>query len=152
MDTPMSAAQPRNNKMKLLIPVLIVVLVILLLILDARRRSAEAQLKQLSLRLEQLQGNPEQNAERARQVVTSVRKHMQLDTTVEPTVATIVDVEKLRQNNPFYNSAENGDFLVVTPTRAILYDADADVILDVVPVQIEQQPAAQNNASAAASR
>lgn len=138
----MSPVQPKN-KMKLLIPLLIVVLVVLLLILDARRRSAEAQLEQLSMRLEQLQGNPEQNAEKAKEIVDAVKELMNLDTSVEPTVATIVDVVKLRESNPFYEKAENGDFLVVTPTRAILYDPDTNKILDVVPVQIEQAPANQ---------
>ncbi len=147
MDT--SLPQTRSkNKMKLLIPVLIVVLVVLLLILDARRRSAEAQLEQLSMRLEQLEGNPEQNAEKAREVVDAVKVLMDLDTSVEPTVATIVDVARLRESNPFYAKAENGDFLVVTPTRAILYDPDSNKILDVVPVQIEQAPAAQQGAQA----
>ena len=35
------------------------------------------------------------------------------------------------------SKAENGDHLVVTPERAILYDPDEDVILDVVPVQVQ---------------
>lgn len=142
MDTSLSQTRSKN-KMKLLIPVLIVVLVVLLLILDARRRSAEAQLEQLSMRLEQLEGNPEQNAEKAKEVVEKVKMLMELDTSIEPTVATIVDVAKLRESNPFYAKAENGDFLVVTPTRAILYDPDSNKILDVVPVQIEQTPAGQ---------
>ena len=58
-------------------------------------------------------------------------------TDVEPTVATIVNVEELRKNNAFYNKAENGDHLVVTTERAILYDPDEDIILDVIPVQLQ---------------
>lgn len=128
-------------KARVLFPLLLVFLVVLVVIVDARRRQAEAQLKQLSVRLEQVQGGPQQNAanqEMAREVVQKVKGHMNIDTTVEPTVATIVDITKLRERNPFYNNAENGDFLIVTQTRAILYDPDQDIILDVVPVQIEQ--------------
>ena len=79
-------------------------------------------------------------------VVERLRKHIQLSTDVEPTVATIVNVEELRKRNPFYNKAENGDHLVVTTDRAILYDPDHDIILDVIPVQL--QPAAASAAGA----
>lgn len=128
-------------KSRALFPVLLIVLLVLVVVLDMQRRQAQRELKNLSVRLEQVQGNTEQNQERAREVVRKVSRLMSLDTSVEPTVATIVDVEQLRQRNAFYNKAENGDFLIVTPTRAILYREADDIILDVVPVQIEQ-PAA----------
>ena len=58
---------------------------------------------------------------------------------VEPTVASIVDVAKLQQNL-FYAKAQNGDYLIVTTTRANLYREEDNIILDVVPVQIEHRP------------
>ncbi len=125
-------------RIKALLPVLLIVLVVLVVVLDTQRRSAQRELKNLTVRLEQLQGNNEANQEKARDVVRMVQEIMDIDVSVEPTVATIVDVEKLRQNNPFYNKAENGDYLIVTPTRAILYRESQNKILDVVPVQIEQ--------------
>ncbi|UPA22826.1 hypothetical protein K8942_01270 [Candidatus Peribacteria bacterium] len=128
-------------KPRLIIPIALVVLVVVVIALDAQRRQAKAELQQMSVKLDQLQGgNTAENQQRAKEVVEMVKTHMTLDTSVEPTVATIVDVEKLKAQNPFYNSAKNGDFLIVTPSRAILYDAGADVILDVVPVQIDQTP------------
>lgn len=128
-------------KPRLIIPIVLVVLVVVVIALDAQRRQAKAELKQMSLKLDQIQGgNTAENQQRAKEVVEKVKTHMELDTSVEPTVATIVDVEKLKAQNPFYNKAKNGDFLIVTPSRAILYDAGADVILDVVPVQIDQNP------------
>ncbi len=56
---------------------------------------------------------------------------------MDPTVATIINAESLKSRNPFYERAENGDHLIVTPTRAVLYDPDKDIILDVIPVQIQ---------------
>lgn len=130
-------------KPRLIIPIALVVLVVVVIALDAQRRQAKAELQQMSVKLDQLQGgNTAENQQRAKEVVDMVKTHMELDTSVEPTVATIVDVEKLKAQNPFYNSAKNGDFLIVTPSRAILYDAGADKILDVVPVQIDQTPPA----------
>jgi len=128
-------------KVRFLLPALVVVLVVLVIVLDAQRRTAERRLEQLSVQLEQVQGNAEENRERARAIVTKARKHIDIPTDVEPTVAAIVDVAKLRERNPFYNKAENGDYLIVTETRAILYDPDKDRILDVVPVQLETAPA-----------
>lgn len=131
-------------KIKALLPILLIVLVLLVIVLDTQRRSAQKELKNLTVRLEQLQGNNEENQEKAREVVEQVKEIMDIDTSVEPTVATIVDVQKLREQNPFYNKAENGDYLIVTPTRAILYRESDNKILDVVPVQIEQNTAPAN--------
>lgn len=129
-------------KLKALLPLLLIVLVVLVVVLDTQRRSAQKELKNLTVRLEQLQGNNEANQEKAQQVVEKVKRLMDIDTSVEPTVATIVDVAKLQERNPFYNKAQNGDYLIVTSTRAILYREEDDIILDVVPVQIEE-PAAE---------
>lgn len=54
-------------------------------------------------------------------------------------VATIVDIESLRAGNEFYAQADNGDHLVITRNRAILYDPDRNIIVDVVPVSIDQE-------------
>lgn len=132
-------------KARVLLPLLVIALVVLLVIVEGRRRSAEEQLKQLSVRLEQLQGNTQENQQKAQEIVQRVRRLMDIPADVEPTVAAIVDVTQLRARNPFYNKAENGDYLLVTPTRAILFDPDRDVILDVVPVQIEPQEGAASS-------
>ena len=78
-----------------------------------------------------------ESKEEAQRIVAKVKTHIQIDDSVEPTVATIVDVETLKKRNPFYNRAKNGDHLIVTPDRAILFDMEADIILDVIPVQLE---------------
>jgi hypothetical protein len=125
-------------RMKFLLPLLVIALAVLVVVLDTQRRQAEGELKNLTVRLEQLQGNDQENQERAKQIVDRVRAVIDIPADVTPTVATIVDVEKLRTQNPFYDNASNGDYLIVTPSRAILFDADRGVIIDVVPVQIQQ--------------
>lgn len=128
---------------KALFAIALIALVALVLVLDMQRREAEKQLKNLSVRLEQLQtGNTQQNREAADRIIREVRKLIAIPEDVEPTVATIIDVETLRERNPFYSKAENGNHLVVTAERAILYDSNKKIILDVVPVQVQQAQAA----------
>ena len=117
--------------------VCIVGLIGLIVFLDMRRRDAEQKLSQLSMKYEQQNGNQAQNQEAAKQIVNKVRKLFVIPADVDPTVATIVDVNELRTRNAFYNKAKNGDNLIVTQDRAILYDPVADKIIDVVPVQIQ---------------
>lgn len=115
-----------------------IALAVLLVVVDMKRRAAESQLTQLSIRLNQVTGgNQEQNKEAARLVVQKVRRLIDIPDTPEPTVATIVDVEALKSKNAFYAKAKNGDHLIVTTQRAILYDPVADRIIDVVPVQVQ---------------
>jgi|GEM_PF-1197431 len=124
----------------------------LVVVLDAQRRQAQKELKNLTVRLEQLQGNDQANQEKAKAVVERVKILMDIDTSVEPTVATIVDVAKLQERNPFYNKAQNGDYLIVTPSRAILYRESINRILDVVPVQIENPAPVEGNVTPPATK
>jgi len=117
---------------------LVVTLLVLAGALNVRRQAAERQLAQLSTSIEQLAGGKQtEDAKAAQEVIAKVSKLYELPAGETPTVATIVDVETLRQKNPFYNKAENGDVLVITSDHAILYSTSKGVILDVVPVQIE---------------
>ncbi len=134
---------------QILFPVLFIILVGLVLFSDMQRRQAQVQLRELSLQLDQ-QGD-EAHREQAAEIVRKVRVHMDIGNEEDPTVATIVDVAKLREQNAFYNKAENGDFLVVTSTRAILYRASEDRILDVVPVEINDAPPSMDEAASSAA-
>lgn len=141
-------AAPKSSR-KALVAVAVIALVALVLVLDMQRREAEKQLKSLSVRLEQLQtGNTQQNREAAQRIVREVRKLISIPEDVEPTVATIIDVETLRERNPFYEKAENGNHLIVTAERAILYDSNKKIIVDVVPVQVQQQQAPTGDVTA----
>jgi hypothetical protein len=125
----------------------VIALVVLLVVIDMRRRSAENQLAALSMKMEQLTGGQTQNQEAAKEIVDKVRKIYELPVGIEPTVATIVDVDALRERNSFYNKAENGDYLIVTTDRALLVNSEGNMIIDVVPVQITPEGEGQGQSS-----
>lgn len=137
---------------KLLTTVLVGGLAILAVAFYHRSVTLATELKKLTVMNEQLQtGNNPESIAQAKSIIDKVRKHIDIPTDVEPTVATIVDVNALKSRNDFYKNAKNGDNLIVTPTRAILYDPDKDMILDVVPVQL-QAPNQQAVSSSAAMK
>jgi len=135
MDIPSKYSTCRFKKNQLLI-IALIALIVLVGVLEIKRRVIAQQLENVTVRLEQMQtGTTPKERERATRIVNKVKKLINIGD-IEPTVATIVDVETLRERNPFYEKAENGDFLIVTASRAILYDEDKNIILDVVPVQV----------------
>lgn len=138
---------------KVLSTVLIVALALLAFVNYRKRIELATELTKLSVQMEQLQGgnNPQSVAE-AKAIVDKVKRHIVIQGDVEPTVATIVDVETLKQRNDFYKSAKNGDNLIVTPTRAILYSPEQDIILDVVPVQLTPNTPPEGAMSSAAAQ
>lgn len=107
---------------------------------EMQRRDAIGRLKETEQELEKIRESTERRGtEVANRVLEDVRQLIDIPAEPEPTVATIVDVEALREASPFYNKAENGDHLIITETRAILYDPDRGIILDVVPVRINRE-------------
>lgn len=89
-------------------------------------------------------GSPQQAQEEIKRLVAEVGKLIQLPTGEEPTVATVTDIDKLK-DQPFFQKAKNGDkVLIYTQARkAILYDPTAKKIVDVAPVNIGTQSAQQ---------
>jgi hypothetical protein len=80
-------------------------------------------------------------------VLTEVGKLMVLPEGETPTIATVTDVERLRTNQPFFNSAKNGDKVIVYSKKAILYDPVAKKIIDTTiinPGSPSPPPAANN--------
>lgn len=129
---------------------LIVGLAVLSFVFYKRSVTLATELKKLTVMNEQLQtGNNPESIAQAAAIIEKVRKHIDIPTDVEPTVATIVDVNALKARNDFYKNAKNGDNLIVTPTRAILYDPSRDMILDVVPVQLQEANQQASSSSAA---
>lgn len=147
----MDPQQPSANtaSMRSILVVVIIVALGVLAFMNYKQRVAlEEQLSKTTLQDNQV-GN-EQNVEAAKRIVERVKRHITIPGDVDPTVATIVDVETLKSRNEFYKNAKNGDHLIITPTRAILYDPDKDRIIDVVPVQLTPQQPAQPASSAPA--
>jgi hypothetical protein len=72
-------------------------------------------------------------------LVGLLSKLMELPTEETPTIATISDKEKLK-NQDFFAQAENGDvlFAYTTSMKAILYRPSSNKIVNVAPITINQ--------------
>lgn len=102
---------------------------------NRQRRALTEQFEQTQQQLEEVKNSSQSSGETAaRELLEKVGRHIQIPLTPLPTVATITDIEKLKQVNAFYAAGKNGDNVIITQKRAILYDPKADVIIDVVPV------------------
>lgn len=88
-----------------------------------------------SLNSQDVRIDEQANQELAAQILTEVQMVYAMPDGEQPTVAVVRNVESLREMNRFYDAAQNGDYLIVTRNRAILYDADDKRILDMVPVK-----------------
>jgi len=77
-------------------------------------------------------------------IVSHVGKLTQLPTGEEPTIAKVSDITKL-QNQPFFQHARNGDYVLIYPKakEAILYDPDGNKIVQVGPITLNQPAPAQ---------
>jgi len=75
--------------------------------------------------------------EEAKKVIEEVLKLMELPKDEEPTIATVADAEKLKDQE-FFRNSQNGDkVLVYTKARkAILYRSATNKIIDVAPVTL----------------
>lgn len=82
-----------------------------------------------------------QTQEEVTALVAEVSSLIALPEDETPTVATITDVEKIR-NQTFFKSAENGDKVLIytNAKKAILYRPSAKKVIEVGAVNINQQP------------
>lgn len=123
----------------LLLIVVLLVVIGLFVWAEMQRREAKQRLEQTTAELEEIRKSTQRGGEEvANEVLSKVRAHMIIPDEPKPTVATIVDINKLKEANEFYSVAENGDHLIITEKRAILYDSDRNIILDVVPIRLNQ--------------
>ncbi len=69
------------------------------------------------------------------QTIKSVGKHIVLPTTETPTMATVSDPEKLK-DQPFFVNAKKGDKVLIyaNSQKAILYNPETDRIVEVAPI------------------
>jgi uncharacterized protein YneF (UPF0154 family) len=57
----------------------------------------------------------------------------------EPTMATLLDIEELKKENPeFYKDAQKGDYLVIYSEKAIIYREEENKVINVAPVYFEK--------------
>jgi len=90
-------------------------------------------------------------AEETKKYISQVSKLMMLPTGETPTLATVNDKDKLK-NQPFFANTENGDKVLIytNAKKAILFRPSLNKIIDVAPINVNptaSESAAQNNAS-----
>jgi len=123
-----------------LLIVAVVAAVGLFLWAEQQRREATKEIERVEGELKDLQETTQRSGEEvADEVLEKVRSLITLPEEPRPTVATIVDIERLRESNEFFQQADNGDNLILTENRAILYDPEQNVIIDVAPFQINPE-------------
>ena len=111
-------------------------------------RQAEKNLNNKEAVVNQLKDIKKENAA----LVAKLGRLMVLPEGEEPVVATISDVTSLAKNQPFYANAHNGDKVVVymKAKKAIIYDPNADKIINVGPIFLDPSSAASSAEAAAA--
>ncbi|MBI2589167.1 hypothetical protein HYW35_03115 [Candidatus Saccharibacteria bacterium] len=134
-------AKLKNNLAKLtwrqiLVRLVIIALVVLSGFLVYKYVHSQNEVKRLS--------NPQESArEETRQLTAKVGRLVEIPTNETPTIATVSDVSKLK-DQPFYAKAQNGDKVLIfsQARRAFLYRPSTDKVIELAPINIG------NNASA----
>ncbi len=91
---------------------------------------------------------PELSDKQVKELVQTVGKHIVLPTET-PTIVQISNVDQLKVDQPFFRSAQNGDQLLVYPSRVILYRPSTDQIVDIAQIRPNmQQGLSQSSPSA----
>lgn len=91
-----------------------------------------------------LSADPQKQAQQeTRDLVRAVSQLMILPEGEDPTIATVADTEKLK-DQPFFSRAEIGDkvLLFTTAKKAILYRPAANKIIEVAPINLGNAEAA----------
>lgn len=137
--------KPRSMFASILNIILIVAIIavgVLFYRAETMRREANQKLKVTSQQLEDAKKSTQKSGDQAaKDVLAKVKTHIDIPAEPQPTVATIVDVDALRKTNDFYKKAKNGDNLIIAGDRAILFDNLRNIIIDVVPVQLNKNTA-----------
>ncbi len=102
----------------------------------------------------ELKKNPNQAAmEESQAVIAAVGRLIILPDNEQPTIATVSDPSKLK-DQPFFASAKIGDKVLIytNAKKAILYSPEENKIVEVAPVNIGNQAAAEPQVSGTATR
>ena len=114
-------------------------LLLLLLILSlAALGVVYSQYQKTQNELSKIKNDPQAvRVEETKKLLEQVSRVMVLPSSEIPTVATITDISKLK-NQPFFAKAQNGDKLLIytDAKRAILFRPSTNKVIDVAPVNI----------------
>ena len=83
------------------------------------------------------QSEDEKTTKNTERIVALVSKLLALPDE-QPLVARVTDAETLVKEQPFYSGSTNGTYLLLFPTarKAVLYDPEKDILLNVGPFQV----------------
>lgn len=73
-------------------------------------------------------------AEEAKKIIEEVSKIFVLPQNENPTIATIIDAEKLRNTQDFFKNAQNGYKVLIYSSKAFLYDPVNKRMVDTTPI------------------
>jgi len=121
---------PFENTTKKKFPLSIVLFIALLL--------AAGAIVYLSFQIMELKKNPQQVAQQeVQELVTKVSQLIVLPEGETPTIATVSDPEKLK-DQPFFSKAQKGDKVLIytNAKKAILYSPTTNKIVEVAPINI----------------
>lgn len=81
--------------------------------------------------------NPAAAADEVKKLVEAVGKLIDLPTGETPTIATVTDIAKLK-DQPFFQKAQNGDKVLIygKAREAYLYDPVANKVISVAPLNV----------------
>jgi len=70
----------------------------------------------------------------AKLLLEKVSNHILLPKDVQPKIGTIKDVESLKKKMPSFKKAQNGFKVLIYPSKAIIFDPNKDIVVDVIPI------------------
>jgi hypothetical protein len=143
-----------SNNLKLVILVLFIALLAagyVIWMFYNNYQKVTAQNENLSSQLENPDLAKKANEEKANEVLGKLGKILLVEeskdsngSVIKPAVATIQDKDKVKTSNPeFYKYVENGDYLIIYPTRAIIYRENENKIMNIAPIITPQSSSAK---------
>ncbi len=129
----MSEETPKKEKKSVGVPVATRVMVLLLVV--ALGAAAFFFVKYQDASSDTPEAIAARNAEESAEVIAALGGVLLLNEEADPTVAKVDDAETLKEANPdFYADTVNGDYLVLYPTRAIIFRLEDKQIINVAPI------------------
>jgi hypothetical protein len=148
MSSSLSKLSWKDKKMPKFVKILLVLLIVVLLggaIYLALDRAGFLRTFKMAMEIQQ-QEQLDKN------VLDNLKKIILLPEGINPTMAVINNIDVLKkQQAAFFSNAKNGDRVLIYPNMAIIYDYQANKIIQVGPVQTEPLPADQQGTAANAS-
>lgn len=138
-----------TGKIKI-VPILTTLLIILSLVIVSflfyKYSHSQQELESLS------SGSTQLTEEQKQKLIVEISKLIELPVDEQPTVVTIADINKLK-DQPFFAKAKNGDKVLIYSgnKKAYLYDPVAKKIIDVAPVSLGSDSAQPATSSATVS-